>query len=85
MAMVVRLAPKNEGLELRDGTSIYRFNARLAKRTWLVEVPGNRLGSMEPWMPTEEQRAAIRAYLSRVKWFGFLSRRYDVEFCSGWR
>jgi len=80
MGSTIRLAAKEEGLDFHDGSGNYRLNAYLDHGTWYVEVPGSRSESGEPWYPSEQQREAISAYLSKLKLFGLIPRRYRVEF-----
>jgi hypothetical protein len=78
----ISLAAKEEGLDFSDDSGSYRLNAYLHKGTWLVELPGRRVGDLMPWYPDQKQREAIIEYLSHLRLFGFIPRRYRVEFGS---
>src|SRR6266545_3700422 len=35
----IRFAPKEEGVEYRDDTGVYRFSVLLKRRVWTVDLP----------------------------------------------
>jgi hypothetical protein len=78
------LTSKNEGLEYRDATGVYRFNVALKGKTWIVEMPPSHSDSFTDYELTESERNRIlprvSKYLSRIRWFGLFPRSYDVVF-----
>src|ERR1043166_4042491 len=80
----IRLAPKNEGVEYVDDVDTYRFNASLRDGAWTVELPPS---SLKQGSFTEDASAVIvpriRAFLSKIRWFGVFPRTYLVEFVTG--
>lgn len=82
-AYTIRLVARNEGIEYRDGSGLYRFDVWLDHGVWTVHLPGSRGEACSPYELTAEEEARIlprvRSYLGETRWFGFWRRRYVVQ------
>ena len=89
----VILTARNEGLEVRVSGDIYWFNVSLDHGVWRVGLPPRKpemsdsrtRGTVSPFHELSEAEAAailpaIRRFLSRIYWFGFFPRSYEVRF-----
>ena len=80
----VRLAAKNEGIEYRDGSGVYRFDVQLEGRNWIVYLPGSKGEQFQKHDLTAAERDLILPrivrYLARHNLLSILGRRYSVSF-----
>ncbi len=80
----VRLADRNEGLEVRTTSEVYRFNVLLKQGVWHVELPPSKGEAYLAHELSDAEEAAIlphvQRYLSRIYWLGFFPRSYQVRF-----
>jgi hypothetical protein len=83
----VRLTAKNEGLEYRDESGVYRFDVSLRDRVWTLLLPGSRGDSYERYLMDQGERSRILprviGFLERIKWFGIFPRSYTVRIVEG--
>ena len=80
----VRLVARNEGIEYRDQSGVYRFNVALLDKKWIVYLPGSRGAFYESHELTDEERRIvlprIRTYLENQSFWHFIGSRYPVAF-----
>jgi hypothetical protein len=80
----IRLVARNEGIEYRDESAVYRFNVRLADGIWRVYLPGSKGENYQMHILTDQERYTvlprIAEYLERKKYFGFVGSTYPVAF-----
>ena len=79
----VRLTARNEGVEYRDETGVYRFNVSLTGRRWTVFLPPSRGDAYQIHAMDEAERSRILPrvieFLEHVRWFGVFPRAYTVH------
>ena len=80
----IRLVAKNEGLEYEDPHGTYRFDLRREGKTWLVLLPGAKVGGAVRHHLTDDEKKRIlprvEADLKRIWWFGIWPSSYNVRF-----
>jgi hypothetical protein len=80
----VRLVARNEGIEYRDESGIYRFDVALKQKRWTVYLPGSKgeFYQTHELTPDEHERIEPRIikYLKNKKYFGFIGPSYPAIF-----
>ena len=80
----IKLVARNEGIEYRDESEVYRFNVRLADGKWRVYLPGSKGENYQAHILTDQEKAIvlprIAEYLEGKKYFGFVGSTYPVVF-----
>lgn len=76
------LTAKNEGLEYRDATGVYRFNVSRTGDTWQLYLPPSKGDDYQTHHLSAEEKQRILPevirYLEKVKWFVFFGGPYKV-------
>lgn len=71
----IKLIDRTEVVEYRDSSGIYRYDLGKKGRQWILYLPG----SPAPSADAETLRVdRIKAYLSKIWWFGILPCKYSV-------
>ena len=85
MDYTVRLAARQEGVEYRTGSDVYRFDVSLVGREWRLYLPGSRGEQFAPWELTEAEAAEILPrivrFLERDHLLGIPLPDYAVRIC----
>jgi hypothetical protein len=80
----VRLVVRNEGIEYRDESGIYRFDVALKQKRWTVFLPGSKgeFFQIHELTPEECDRIEPRIikYLENKRYFGFIGPSYPAVF-----
>lgn len=81
----LRLTARQEGLEYRTATDVYRFDVALVGREWRVYLPGSKGEQFAPHELSAAEAAEILprvvAFLEWDRLFGLRIRRYAVRTC----
>ena len=81
----VRLTARQEGLEYRTASDVYRFDVLLTDGEWQLYLPGSRGEDFAPHELTEAEAAEILprlvAHLRHDRLFGIPVCTYPVRVC----
>ena len=84
-AYTVRLTARQEGVEYRTATEVFRFDVLLADGEWRLYLPGSKGEQFTPHELTEAEAAEIlpriTAHLAQDRLFGIPIRTYAVRVC----
>jgi hypothetical protein len=81
----IRLVARQEGVEYRTATEVYRFDVLLHEGEWRLYLPGSRGEACTPHELTEREAAEIlpriEAYLRQDRLFGVPFGTRPVRIC----
>jgi hypothetical protein len=80
----ISLVARNEGIEYRDASGIYRFDVEPARRLWKVYLPGSKGDNYDIHELSDLERRTIlpriEQFLSTLKYFKWFGPTYPVSF-----